>query len=101
MSAHDPAKKTVVIIGAGYAGMSAAKTLKGKFNIIIIDKKRYFEHSMALYVTVGQPRELARCRFDIARYAPYAKLIVGDIESMDDRRVLMKDGSSVAFDYSV
>ena len=36
-------EKTVVIIGGGFAGSVAAKKLESKFNVILIDKKKYFE----------------------------------------------------------
>jgi NADH dehydrogenase FAD-containing subunit len=37
-------KKTVVIVGASFAGLAMMDHLLSEFNIVLIDKKNYFEY---------------------------------------------------------
>jgi len=49
--------KNIIVIGAGFAGLSAAKklkNLKGKFDIIIIDKKETFDFLPVLPDCIGR-----------------------------------------------
>ncbi len=96
-----PAKKHLVIIGAGYAGITAAKKLKGTFDITIINPRDYFQHIMAVYHCVSDPRHYVKVRKSILQCVPGAKLHLGEVQHVSKTHVTLKDGSTVAFDYLV
>jgi NADH dehydrogenase FAD-containing subunit len=48
-------KPTVVIVGAGYGGVEAAKKLDNHLNVVLIDRKDYFIHNNAAMRACVQP----------------------------------------------
>jgi len=44
MPTERPGFSTVVVIGGGFAGLAACRTLRKKFNVILVDAKEYFEY---------------------------------------------------------
>eukprot|EP00954_Amorphochlora_amoebiformis_P008133 631054-Amorphochlora_amoeboformis.AAC.1 len=48
-------KPVVIIVGAGYGGVKVAKKLdkNADFNVVIIDRKNYFLHNIAMLRAVA------------------------------------------------
>ncbi|KYQ93971.1 hypothetical protein DLAC_11604 [Tieghemostelium lacteum] len=94
-------KKTVVVVGGGYAGMMVCKILDSKFNVILIEQRNAFFHK------VGSPRILAEYEYykklymsyeNIVRYGRVIHQTAIDISS---EKVVLKNGEEVTFDYLV
>jgi NADH dehydrogenase FAD-containing subunit/hemoglobin-like flavoprotein len=64
-------KPTVVIVGGGFGGTAAAKALDetGDFNVVIIDRKKYFLHN------IGSMRALVEPDFEREVLVPYEGLL--------------------------
>ncbi|HEX4834517.1 MAG TPA: NAD(P)/FAD-dependent oxidoreductase [Trebonia sp.] len=96
----------VIIVGAGFAGLSAVRALKGKrVRVTIIDKNLYSTFQPLLYqVATGglNPGDVAYPvgGFTTPRSARYIR---GDLAHVDPaaRRVRMADGRELGYDYLI
>lgn len=84
---------TVVIIGAGFAGFHAAKTLcrlaKGRAEIVLINPTDYFLYVPLLPEVATGILEPRRLTVSIADALPDVQLVLGEVEGLDlDRRTV-------------
>ena len=97
----------VVIVGGGFGGLSAAKKLAGKaVDVTLVDRKNHHTFQPLLYqvaTSVLSPGEIASPLRHILRRAPNVEVILGEVTDFeaDARRVLLKDGSELRYDYLI
>jgi NADH dehydrogenase FAD-containing subunit len=60
----DKKKSTVVIVGAGIAGLVSYHKLKAKFNTIVIDMKNWFEFAPSTISAIMNPTKFNRISFE-------------------------------------
>ena len=103
-------KKTIVILGGGYAGIASAKVLSKKYrknnqvNITLIDKNSYHTLMTELHEVAGSRVEADAVMVSYERIFPSGKVkIVKDcITGIDfEKRMLKSDQSEYAYDYLV
>lgn len=98
--------KRVVIIGGGFAGLRAARALKGApVEIIIIDRHNYHVFQPLLYqvATAGlSPADIAAPIRGVVGSQPNTRVLLGQAESIDreNKRVMLAEGS-VDYDYLI
>jgi len=95
----------VVIIGAGFGGLSAAKQLaKAPFNVTIVDRHNYHLFQPLLYqvATAGlSPGDIAS-PIRILRRQRNAKVILTQVSGIDAaRREVVAEGRRIPYDYLV
>ena len=93
----------VVIVGAGFGGLSAAKALAGKpFDITVIDQHNYHLFQPLLYqvATAGlSPADIASPIRGILARVPNISVILGRVSAVDtERREVFADGRCVPYD---
>jgi NADH dehydrogenase len=94
----------VVILGAGFGGLSAAKDLaKASVEVTVIDRRNYHLFQPLLYqvATAGlSPAEIAEPIRGILRRQANARVLLGRVQGVDRqaREVLLEDGRRIAFD---
>jgi len=93
----------VVIVGAGFGGLSAAKALAGKpFDVTVIDQHNYHLFQPLLYqvATAGlSPADIASPTRGILARAPNINVILGRVSGIDtERREVVADGRRVSYD---
>ena len=93
----------VVIIGAGFAGLSAAKALAGApFKVIVIDRHNYHLFQPLLYqvATAGlSPADIASPIRGILRGQRNATVILAKVSGVDvNRREVIAEGRRIPFD---
>jgi hypothetical protein len=100
-------KKTVVIVGLGFAGMRAFRDLNGPFTVIAIDSKDFFEYTPAGPASLVDP-EAAEKQWLVpyARNAALAKkfkqgVVVSIVSDGAAGEVTLASGEKVAFDFCV
>jgi NADH:quinone reductase (non-electrogenic) len=100
-------KPKVVIVGGGFGGLSAAKKLAGSpVDVTLVDRKNHHTFQPLLYqVATGvlAPSEIASPLRHILHRARNVEVIMGEVTGFDvaKRRVLLKDGSKLQYDYLI
>jgi NADH dehydrogenase len=109
MSKGDGARQRprVVIIGGGFGGLYAAKALAGKpVDVVLVDRKNHHTFQPLLYqvaTSVLSPGEIAEPLRRILHRARNVEVILDEVTGFDTaaRRVLLKDGATLAYDYLI
>jgi NADH dehydrogenase len=96
----------VVIIGAGFGGLSAAKQLaRAPFNVTIVDRHNYHLFQPLLYqvATAGlSPGDIASPIRGILHRQRNAKVILAKVSGIDPaRREVLAEGRRIDYDYLV
>ena len=102
----DAASPKVVIIGAGFGGLSAAKQLAHKpFDVMIVDRHNYHLFQPLLYqvATAGlSPADIASPIRGILHRQKNAKVILAKVSGIDTaRREVLAEGRRIPYDYLV
>lgn len=98
--------KKVVIIGAGFGGLTAAKTLaKYNFDITIIDKTNHHVFQPLLYqvaTTALSPADIATTIRSVFSDQQNVRVLLGEVKSInkEENKVLF-NGSEIDFDYLI
>jgi len=103
-----PDRSQVVIIGAGFGGLNAAKSLKNvDVDITIVDRRNFHLFQPLLYQVASaalNPSDIAYPIRSVFRRQPNVqRIVMGEVVGLDleRRRVKLKEGADVAFDYLV
>ena len=100
-------KPRVVIIGGGFGGLEAAKTLANKpVEVALIDKKNHHTFQPLLYqvaTAVLSPGEIASPIRRILNSYKNIEVILGDATKIDleKQAVKLHDGAEITFDYLI
>jgi NADH dehydrogenase FAD-containing subunit len=92
---------TVVVIGGGYGGVNLAKALDDDTNVVLVEPKDAFVHSVAALRALVEPEFAPRM------FLPYNKLLTrGRVEHdrairVSPGRVVLASGKEIAADYIV
>lgn len=98
--------KRVVIIGAGFGGLTAAKKLaKRDFNITVIDKTNHHLFQPLLYQVATaalSPADIAIPIRSVFSENKNVEVLLGEVKSIDkENRKVFFNGSIIGFDYLV
>ncbi len=103
-----PDRAQVVIIGAGFGGLNAAKSLKNvDVDITIIDRRNFHLFQPLLYQVASaalNPSDIAYpIRSVFRRQRNVRRIVMGEVIGLDldRRRVQLAEGADVPFDYLV
>jgi len=99
-------KPRVVIIGAGFGGLNAAKTLaKASVQITLIDRKNFHTFQPLLYqvATAGlSPGEIASPTRSILRSHKNIEVFMGEVVGFDlERRLVVTAEGQIPYDYLI
>ena len=102
-SIMNPARPRVVIVGAGFGGLSVAKALAGKpFDVTVIDQHNYHLFQPLLYqvATAGlSPADIASPIRGILHRQQNANVMLAEVSGVDvARREVLAEGRRIAFD---
>ena len=106
MTIDTQARPRVVIIGAGFGGLSAAKKLaRAPFELIIIDRHNYHLFQPLLYqvATAGlSPADIASPIRSILRGQKNAHVILANVSGVDTaRKEVVAEGRRIPYDYLI
>jgi NADH dehydrogenase len=96
----------VVIIGAGFAGINAAKTLKhAPMQVTLVDRKNHHTFQPLLYqvaLAVLSPAEIASPVRAVLRNASNVEVLLGKVTGFDlQKRLVRIDGLDLPYDYLI
>jgi NADH dehydrogenase len=101
------ARPRVVIIGAGFAGINAARRLgHAPVNVTVVDRKNHHTFQPLLYqvaLAVLSPGDIAQPIRSILRDNRNTEVLMDEVLSFDvpARRVFLKSGAELMYDYLV
>ncbi|HWA50945.1 MAG TPA: NAD(P)/FAD-dependent oxidoreductase [Dongiaceae bacterium] len=105
--AHSHERPRVVILGAGFGGLSAAKALKNApCDVVVIDRRNYHLFQPLLYQVATaalSPAEIASPIRSILRDQRNARVLMARVTGIDPatKQVLLEDGSTEPFDHLI
>ena len=101
--------KEIVIVGAGFAGVSAARTLAKKFkkekdvNITLVDKNSFHTYMTELHEVAGGRVEASAIKYDLQRIFkkyPKVQLVTDKVLRIDyDKKEVVAEHQTLAYDY--
>jgi NADH dehydrogenase len=99
----DPARPRIVIVGAGFAGLSAAKALAGQpFDVTVIDRHNYHLFQPLLYQVASaqlSPGDIASPIRNILRDQRNANVVLAKVTGVDvAAREVLAEGRRIPFD---
>src|SRR6187402_3882840 len=98
---------TVVIVGGGFGGMSAAKALRtAKVDVLLLDRRNHHVFQPLLYQVATatlSPGDIAAPIRWILRRARNVRVLLGEAARLDvaARRVQLADGGVLDYDYLI
>jgi NADH dehydrogenase len=101
------AQPHVVIVGGGFAGLSAAKTLRGQpVRVTLVDRRNHHVFQPLLYQVATatlSPGDIAAPIRWILRRASNLRVILGEAARIDpiSRRVMLVDGATLDYDFLI
>lgn len=104
--AEDRSRRSVAVLGAGFGGLWAARTLaKGPVDVTLIDKHNYHTFFPLLY-QVGaaelEPEDIAQPLRKIFWKRPNVHFHLGEVQDIDlDTHVVRIPGHEIRYDYLV
>lgn len=106
MGGMPKARARIVIIGAGFGGLRAAKTLaRHRVQIIIIDRKNYHTFQPLLYqvaTTMLSPGQIASPIRGMMRRHVNVEVMMGEVQRVDlAARKVHLNGTQVPYDYLI
>lgn len=104
-------KRRVLIIGAGFSGLLAARDLAGDFEVTVVDAKEYFEYTPGVLRAFVHPEHFDALSFtyqSVLERKMGVKFLWGEVKGLDTERriasikpVFGKQAEEVGFDYCV
>lgn len=96
----------VVVIGAGFAGLNAAKALaKAPVDLTVVDRKNHHTFQPLLYqvaLAVLSPAEIASPVRTVLRHSRNTEVLMGEVSGFDlQKRLVRLDGLELPYDYLV
>jgi apoptosis-inducing factor 2 len=102
-SMSDPAlaRPTVVVIGGGYAGVNAAKSLDDVADVVLVEPKDAFVHNVASLRALADPSWLPRIYLPYDGLLANGRVIRDRAAKVDAGRVTLASGEEIDADYIV
>jgi NADH:ubiquinone reductase (H+-translocating) len=96
----------VVVIGAGFAGLNAAKALSNApVDVTVVDRKNHHTFQPLLYqvaLAVLSPAEIASPVRTVLRRASNTEVLLGEVTGFDlQKRLVRLDGLDLPYDYLI
>ncbi len=96
----------VMVIGAGFAGLNAAKALaNAPVDVTVVDRKNHHTFQPLLYqvaLAVLSPAEIASPVRSVLRRADNTEVLLGEVNSFDlEKRLVRLEGLELSYDYLI
>jgi len=87
-------KPTVLVLGGGYGGVTAAKQLdkKGDFHVILVDRKDYFFHNIGALRTAVQDNWYKQIMIPYTRLLKYGTVVQAEVVDIDPTKGVFLEG---------
>ncbi len=94
--------KNVVVIGGGFAGSHIARKLEKvkSFNVILIDRKEYFEFTPSILKAITNPNYLDKIQQKHEKYLTKSKFVCGQVAKISKKEVYVNN-KKIPYDYLI
>lgn len=93
--------KKVVVIGGGFAGATAAKKLRGKCDLTLIDTEDFFEYTPGILRVLVEPEHYKKLHANHKDYLQGSKFVTGHVKKIEKDKVILMNGKKLNYDYLV
>jgi NADH dehydrogenase FAD-containing subunit len=94
-------KPTVVVVGGGYGGITAAKALDETSDVVLVEPKDAFMHNIAALRALVDPSWLPKIFFPYAGLLTNGRVVRDRAVVVDPHRVVTASGEEIPADYVV
>src|SRR5258707_3896496 len=94
-------RASVVVVGGGYGGITAAKALDDVADVTLVDPTEAFVHNIAAWRALVEREWLARIFFPYERLLAHGRFLRDRAVAVDGRRVTLASGDILEPDYLV
>src|ERR1039458_5740579 len=101
MSQPSPVKPTVVVIGGGYGGVSAAKALDDVADVVLVEPKDAFVHNVAALRARADRAGRPRIYLPYGGLLSHGRVVQDRAVKVDAGRVTLASGEEIRADYIV
>ncbi|KAL4461806.1 hypothetical protein ABPG72_017070 [Tetrahymena utriculariae] len=107
MSKSSTHKKTILIVGGSFGGLTAIQYLNSDFNVILIDRKQFFEYTPNYPFTLIDPNYIDGMTISLEYFAKTYKcqFVEGTLISLFKDKALIKKSNEemldILFDYCI
>ena len=101
MSEPSPIKPTVVVIGGGYGGVNAARSLDEVADVVLVEPKDAFVHNVAALRALVDPSWLLRIYLPYDRLLHSGRVVQDRAAKVDTGLVELASGEEIHADYIV
>ncbi len=100
---HDssPGHPSVVVVGGGYAGITAAKALDDVADVTLVDPTEAFVHNVAAWRSLVEPEWLERIFLPYEHLLANGRFVRDRAVAVEGRRVTLASGDTLEPDYLV
>jgi len=98
---NQAAKPTVVVVGGGYGGITAAKALDHTSDVVLVEPKDAFMHNIAALRALVDPSWLSRIFLPYAGLLAHGRVVRDRAVEVEPHRVLTASGEEISADYVV
>eukprot|EP00164_Ancoracysta_twista_P001341 GFYU01001749.1.p1 GENE.GFYU01001749.1~~GFYU01001749.1.p1 ORF type:complete len:379 (-),score=141.91 GFYU01001749.1:17-1153(-) len=95
-----PSTKKIVVLGGGYAGLAATASLDAKYDVVLVDRKSHFWHSIGAPRALVEPEFRHQCSWPYEKAMKRGRFVQGSVESVTKDAVVV-NGETIAFDYLI
>jgi len=92
-------KRTVLIIGASFSGLTCAHLLHGDFDVTVIEKRRFFEYTPGILRALVEPAHIESVVSPVN--VPGIKIVFAKVIAMTNKAVFLESGDKMKFDYLI
>ncbi|MGI5211686.1 NAD(P)/FAD-dependent oxidoreductase [Plantactinospora sp. CA-290183] len=101
MTEQTQPRPTVVVVGGGYAGITAAKNLDEVADVTLVDPTEAFVHNVAAWRALVEPEWLDRIFLPYDRLLKRGRFVRDRAVAVDGREVTLASGERLSPDYLV
>ncbi len=94
-------RPSVAVIGGGYGGIRAAKSLDDLADVVLVEPRDAFEHNVAALRALVDPSWLPRIYLPYDRLLGHGRVLRDRAAKVDGGRVMLASGAEIRADYIV
>src|SRR3984957_17021589 len=98
---NQEAKPTVVVVGGGYGGITAAKALDDTSDVVLVEPKDAFMHNIAALRALVDPSWLPKIFLPYAGLLTNGRVVRDRAVVVDPHRVVTASGAEISADFIV